>query len=254
MKKIALIVAFMMLIPCAAFGMQMLNNSSMDKITGQSGVSIAFDDVQIFINIDKIAYIDSDGLPSGNPYGYLQSTATPGAAGAVYLNNFQIDVLNVNAIVSTGGTNTGTNPNLASTSAGKIPLFFNYASTAQLGNDYLGSTATSGQTAGLDNLYGGTFVAAALTIDVTDRLPALTEGFDYNWGGTASSTLTVGGVAIGIPTMEVYINSMSLTPRYTGDVDGSPSTAANNNKDYGTIEMDGITFTTLSGWVEIAPH
>jgi len=247
MKKIALILALMMVIPCSAFGMQMLNNASMDQITGQSGVSIAFDDVQAFINIDKLAYIDSDGLSTVSD-GYLNSAYGDTAGGAVYLNNFQIDVLNVNAIVATAATTTA-NPNLISADAGNIALFFAYDSTAALGDDYLGSDTNTAQTVGLDNL-AGTFKAAALTIDVTDKLPALTQGWQYNMG----TITTIGGVAIGIPTMEVYINSMTLTPKYTGDIDGTSSIAANNNKDYGTIEMQGITFTTLSGWVEIAPH
>ena len=42
MKKLALILA-LMIIPCSAFGLEMLNDSSMDSITGQSGVSIAVD-------------------------------------------------------------------------------------------------------------------------------------------------------------------------------------------------------------------
>jgi hypothetical protein len=60
-KKLALILA-LMLVPCTAFGLQMMDETAMDAVTGQSGVHIAFDDVQLFLNIEKLAWIDCDGL------------------------------------------------------------------------------------------------------------------------------------------------------------------------------------------------
>ena len=117
MKKLALILA-LIIIPCSAFGMQMLDDNSMDSITGQSGVSIAFDDIQLFINIDTMAYIDSDGLQSSSIFNV---ESCDGAAGAVYLSDFQIDVLNVNAIVAT--TSSGVTTGLTSCSCGRIPRF-----------------------------------------------------------------------------------------------------------------------------------
>jgi len=246
MKKLALILA-LIIIPCSAFGMQMLDDNSMDSITGQSGVSIAFDDIQLFINIDTMAYIDSDGLQSSSIFNV---ETCDGAAGAVYLSDFQIDVLNVNAIVATtaGGSDT---TGLTSCSCGRIPLFYNYADTTPTVNDYLNG---NGAEAGLQNL-AVTFIPQALSIDVTDELPILTQGANYAsavQGGT--TTFTIGGVMITLPTLEVYINSMNMTPKYTGDVDGLTSAALNNGDDFGTFELDGITFSILSGWMEIAPH
>ncbi|MFZ2634114.1 MAG: DUF6160 family protein [Desulfosalsimonadaceae bacterium] len=257
MKKLALILS-LIIIPCSAFGLEMLNDNAMDQVTGQSGVSIAVDDVQLFINIDKMAYIDCDGFNSNN----LDAGTCTGAGGAIGLNNFQIDVLNVNAIVSSTtaddqGTqttgNVGSMP-LYSTVCGMIPLFYDYG-TASAQGCYLNGTNNN---KGLNNFTSisptGGFIAKSLTIDVTEALPALTAGFQNNNTGTVSN-LTVGGVLIGIPTLEIYIDSMSMTPFYTGEINGrTSSTAANNNKDYGTIELQGITFTTLSGWLEIAPH
>jgi len=259
MKKLALILA-LLLIPCTAFGMQMLNDNAMDGITGQSGVSIAMDDIQLFINIDTMAYIDSDGLQSSSIFNVEHNT---GPAGAIYLSDFQIDVLNVNAIVATslGGTNptpgqTGSNLALASCSCGRIPLFYNYASSAPIDGDYLDSSVSglTGTEKGLENL-ATFFIPQALSIDVTDKLPILTQGADYAssvQGGTFN-TFTVGGINITIPTLEIYITAMTLTPKYTGDVDGLTSNAINNYDDFGTIELDGITFSILSGWLEIAP-
>jgi hypothetical protein len=285
MKKLALILA-LLIIPCSAFGLEMLNDASLDGVTGQSGIDIAVDDVQLFINIEKMAWIDCDG------FGSLGRWACDGGPGALAMNNFQIDVLNVNAIVGSGTDATGgiyagafnnqigSGMGLRSASCGKIPLFYNYATTTS-GDCYLNVIGTT--SAGLDNYYGtwGTahsnsyFTPQFFSIDATDELPAASEGLD-TWrtnpwsslavvakGGNAAST--VGGVLIGLPTVEIYINDLSFRPVYDGDIGGDSSTAINDDThlytnldggyaDFGVIQMHGITFTVLSGWIEIAPH
>jgi len=274
MKKLALILA-LMIIPCTAFGLEMLTDTTMDGITGQAGVNIVVDDIQIFMNIEKLAWIDSDGFNSFEGKG-----TCAGAGGAMVLNNFQIDVLNINCIttLTTTGTALG-GLDLASTTCGNIPLFYDYATLGHGSDDFL--TGEGQQTLGLNNYYdhqgsNSAFIPHFLTIDVTDALPASTEGMQF-WAGHAwtsaattahgaNATSTVGGVLIGIPTMEIYINAMSLTPMYDGDIDGNTSTAANDDNvissmrtggpaasSFGTIYMKGITFTTLSGWIEISP-
>lgn len=284
MKKLALILA-LIIIPCSAFGLEMLNDSTMDGITGQSGVSIAFDDLQIFINIDTMAYIDCDGFNS------LTGQNCTGAGGALAIQNFQIDVLNINAILSStipdgGTTNNGTTGNSAmglySSACGDIPLFYNYGSMTALTGCYLngalsyvgglsvqGTDGLNNYTAiGKDTTTMGTasngFQAQALSIDVTDKLPALSAGWVNNWAGTGLAGLNVGGVMITVPTMEIYINSMTFTPYYTGMVGTHASHAANDvynakhvlnvDANFGTFEIDGITVAILSGWLEIAPH
>ena len=288
MKKLALILAFM-LIPCAAFGLEMLDDTTMDGITGQAGVNIAIDDIQIFMNIEKLAWIDCDGFQS-----YEGKGTCAGGPGAMVLNNFQLDVLNINAIVgqTTPGQTVGENGlDLISTSCGNIDLFYNYATTGGGDGCTLNATGavTGAQNLGLNNYHGGTsdgsadnnfnFVPHFLTIDVTDDLPASTQGMQFwqtnSWtsgavaAGTSGTyalgsglTPSVGGVLIGIPTVEIYINAMSLTPMYDGDVAGETSSAANddditdsfgNHKTFGTVYMQGITFTTLGGWIEISP-
>jgi len=293
MKKLVLILALMVLIPCSAFGLEMLNDTTMDGITGQAGVNIAVDDIQLFINIEKLAWIDCDGFDQFEGKG-----TCGGQGGAIALNNFQIDVMNINAITQSvsSGTLTGTtrptafpdsmrgvrqvgpNLGLASTSCGSIPLFYNYATSLPLG---CGLTALNGSaTLGLDNytgaLSGSTFTPHFLSIDVTDALPAATEGLrfwqSHVWSqpsvahanGTAASS--IGGVLIGLPTVEIYINDMVFTPLYDGDITNHVSTAINDDTNtwnstngyttqatFGTVQMHGITFTVLSGWMEIAP-
>jgi hypothetical protein len=285
MKRLAIFLA-LMIIPCSAFGLEMLNDSTMDGITGQAGVQIAMDDVQLFLNIEKLAWIDCDGFST------WEGKACGGYGGALVLNNFQIDVLNINAITGQTGTSVNGGVDLHSLTCGDIPLFYDYATSAALPGCRL-TTALAGQNLGLNNYWGkdtasGTdktnwkFVPHFLTIDVTDRLPASSEGlqtwFANGWtnasvaagGGTATSTF--GGVLIGIPTMEIYINELSFTPVYDGDITGGTpggSSAINDDNHpntisyghetspayatFGTIYMQGITFTTLSGWIEISP-
>jgi hypothetical protein len=275
MKKLALILA-LMIIPCTAFGLEMLNDSTMDNVTGQAGVAIAMDDIQIFMNIEKLAWIDCDGFNSFEGKGTCN-----GAGGAIVLNNFQLDVLNINAIV--GATTVGTLNNgiqLHSVSCGFIDLFYNYATSAQGDGCQLRAVGGPLQNLGLNNYHGadGTnyeFTPHFLTIDVTDRLPASTEGLRYwanhSWSSpstaaaNADTASTIGGVLIGIPTAEFYINSMFFTPMYDGDLASHSSEAYNDNDNvingdfvdgpatFGTVYMEGITFTTLGGWIEISP-
>ena len=245
MKKLALILA-LMLIPCTAFGLQMLDDNAMDQITGQDGVSIAIDDVQLFIDIEKLAWVDCDGFEFADFGGGINGTCS-GSGAMVSLNNFQIDVLNVNAIVTTDTNGTGANQNLISTQCGAIDLFYDYSSSAPLGGCI---TWTTGHTEGLDNLTNR-FRAQALTIDVTDDLPALSAGLNNNLP-SMSGALKVAGVLIGLPTMEIYIQEMYLD--ITIDDLNNEATVANNHDRFGQVLMDGVTVSVLSGWVEIAPH
>jgi hypothetical protein len=276
MKKLALILA-LLLIPCsAAFGLEMLDNNAMDSITGQAGVNIAVDDIQMFINIEKMAWIDCDGFASWEGKG-----TCGGAAGALVLNNFQIDVLNINAIVGASALTASNSLPLYSTTCGSIDLFYDYGTSAKADGCMLNSAVTGDiQNLGLNNYTGAlgqnsAFTPHFLTIDVTDELPASTEGAQYweshAWtsaavslgtSGLGDSDSTIGGVLIGLPTVEIYINALSFTPMYDGDIGGADSAAMNDDsitdingdvRTFGTIYMEGITFTVLSGWIEISP-
>lgn len=273
MKKLALILAMLLVIPCSAFGLEMLNDSAMDEVTGQAGVSIALDDIQIFLNIERLAWIDCDGFSSTDGYGTCS-----GDAGAVGISNFQLDVLTLNAIVNTP-TKANNVWDLASLDCGTIPLDFDYGNTSTAGTCSLSGAYTTGgaslgtQTLGLNNYRPdnttGYFTPRALTIDATSELPAATAAKRnilhanplYSGLGAGIDTIGFGGVLIGIPTIEIYIPSLSLTPAFynvdgaaeaANDVDGSAIVPG--GADYGTIQIDGITFTPLGGWLEIAPH
>jgi len=132
MKKLALLLA-LMIIPCTAFGLEMLTDNTMDTITGQDGVVIIADDIQLFLNVDLFAYVDTDGYDLHN--GCSARTCADG--GAMFaVQDLQLDVININAMIATSQTLYATqnpdfsgdaadgNPPLISSLCG-IPLFYN---------------------------------------------------------------------------------------------------------------------------------
>jgi len=258
MKKLALILA-LMLIPCTAFGLEMLDNNAMDSITGQSGVSIVFDDVELFINIDKIGYIDTDGFSSTEFLG-TNNTASSTNGGALSITNFQLDTLVINAIVT--GSFGGTTWDLKSSSAGTIELQYDYASTASINPTDLGTYYSSARLKGLENYHpwndmdGRTgYAAKALTIDVTADLPVTSQAMTANVAvGLSGADINVGGVLISLPTAEFYLRDMVLTPVFNDLVSsGTNQYTFNNNASYGTFVIEGMTVALLNGWLEIAP-
>jgi len=273
MKKFALclaIAAAIMMVPFSAFGLQMMNNHSMDQITGQAGVSIAFDDVQIFMNIDRFTYIDPDGLT--NTVGWSAVVADNGAAFNV--NEFQIDTLKANAIINTTGLVTATigGHTVASMgltgittvkqiAANGIPLQYTYNNN----NAFIAQTTVNVQSKGLNHMFGGSYQVyepQAISIDISDAAPVLSQGKKVILSLLGSASSRVAAVVITLPTAEFYIDninigSMTLTDNViagTSKVFTTGSTSLNNGASFGSIEIEGVTFTMLNGWVEIAPH
>ena len=278
MKKLAFIFA-LLLVPCSAFGLEMLPDSALDDLTGQAGVSIAADDIQLFLNVERFAWIDCDGYGTSSAYG---GDCDSTIGGAIYLDNFQMDTININQLgargdslaSATGESNQsldGSTPAMAGSSCGVIDLFYDYGDDST-GACLLSSTlADSGSTLGLNNYTNinpwttaSGFLTKSITIDATAALPLHTAGWITNKAGLnlpdpggAILFQPIGGVIIGLPTMEIYIHSMAVTPRVTSQVTSNPiaiqNACYNDGESYGTFEMQGITFSALSGWVEIAP-
>ncbi len=260
MKKLVLFLAILLVVPATAFGIQYdtMNNTRMDEVTGQAGVQIALDDIQIFMNIDRIAWLDCDGFVC------CDDTNVGGDGGALGISNFQLDVLQVNAVdtavAKSGGVWDLTNANPCS----QIGLVYNYGDTTSTGTCQLAITANTGtQTLGLNNytstgdsLGSDRFIPSPLIIDATSQLPILTQmrGSSLNTSGEAANT---GGVLICLPTIEIDIPVLALTPAFY-NIDGEATAYnalddAHPNCNFGTVVLDGITMTVLSGWIEIAP-
>jgi len=234
MKRFVILLAVLMLLPLNAFALQPLSEDNMGQITGQAGVSIAIDDVKLYQNIGYLSYTDGDGVSTGSA---LAGTYAPGAAGTVSIQNLRM-MVNINAIthltaglpVSPGRAVLGT---YALTDLAGNPINFN------------------------NNAAGTTFTAKPLTIDVGD-MAVLSEGLSYNVsGGAAGTGLSVVGVRIGLPTVEIHQTALSFDVTVSG---GSPGTlvvtpaAANSGASFGTISIGANTMAILDGFVEIAPH
>jgi hypothetical protein len=256
MKKLALFLA-LMLIPCSAFGLEMLTDNAMDEVTGQAGVSIGFDDIEIFMNVDRFSYIDCDGLSTGVWGTSCGSTTDDGAA--INVNGFQMDTIKLNAIVYSTVVTKGsfTYTDLHSLRCGDIALQYDYTDSSQAGCRTSGYTAT----AGMDNFTGHPgFKPQAISIDVTDSCPALSEGKQFLIGGSASlgGSIRIAGIVITLPTFEAYIDQIQIESiTITDDVvpnNNGFNNALNDGKSLGAFEIEGVTFTLLSGWIEIAPH
>jgi len=85
-----------------ALGMVPIGNDTMDEITGQSGITIAVSNAQIFTHFDRLQYIASDngfiqfnelriGNNSGGPATYNPTTGS-GTAGVIYMDLGSVDV------------------------------------------------------------------------------------------------------------------------------------------------------------------
>lgn len=269
MKKLALILA-LMIIPCTAFGLEMLTDNSLDNITAQDGVSITVDDVSLFLNVDLFAYVDCDGYDLHN--------GCTGDGAMVAFSNFQMDTININAMIGTADGVAGSptynpaftqdeNLPLASTSCG-IPLFYDYADTAPFATCLSSCLFADRATKGLDNYTDPqTFTASpklyipqALSIDLTDELPVLSQAYNYiypSFGGN----LKVQGVIITLPTLEIFIQDINFEVAMydlecsTFVINGGNfgGTADTKNR-FGEFVIQDVTFSILSGWLEIAPH
>jgi hypothetical protein len=199
MKKL-LAILFVLMIPAMAFSMDVITDSEMEQVTGQSGVAIMADDMKFFIDIDYIRWTDPDGFGA--------SAQSPGAIG---IDNFQA-MININAITSVTTTSVAyvTTEDGHTIGAGG-PLSFASAGRDLLGGNYAAAIAkydfTNNQKA--NGVGTRLFKLKPLTIDIVgDGLDWAQYGFGYNKGVSAS--IPVSFVAIGLPTLEISISAMDF--------------------------------------------
>ncbi|KJS33188.1 MAG: hypothetical protein VR64_02925 [Desulfatitalea sp. BRH_c12] len=228
MKKFALVLSLIMLLPLNALALQTLSEDDMGGITGQAGVSIAIDDVKLYQNIGYLSYTDDDGVD--------------GTAGTVSVSNLYM-MVHVNALTEATGVDgtpfVSPGRDIQGTYAVTDPtgVAFNYKNTAT--------------PAGADTI----FIAKALTIDV-GTMPVLTAGLTNNaqYMTTAPDSTNVAGVRIGLPTVEIFQSALSFDVT-VDSVDAVTGVAAyNSGASYGRISIGNMTMAVLDGAIEIAPH
>jgi hypothetical protein len=87
MKKLAIFLALMM-VPFSAFAMDVISDSEMEAVTGQTGVSISVIDMSLDLEVMNFSWSDSD-------CGTLIVSTVPVTYGPGYFNAFDIDMQNI---------------------------------------------------------------------------------------------------------------------------------------------------------------
>lgn len=209
MKKAIIFALCLLLIPAVTFAMQPISEAEMDGITGQSGVSIVIDDVQIYQHL------------SGQELWY-QDTSDDGASVGFVYDTDSYSMIYVNAITPDGDDDG-------------IP-------------DGMGDTMVMSENY-VTNYDFSSFTASAMTIDVTS---ALTNSTALN------SDAAVAGVAIGLPTVEIYFAAgsrdvMDIQISTAGNpLDGTTDQEFSMGKIYQT--PGDQTMAVLGGNIEISPN
>lgn len=210
MKKAIICALCLLLIPAVTFAMQPISEAEMDGITGQSGVSIVIDDVQIYQHL------------SGQELWYQDTTADTGASVGFVYSTDSYSMIYVNAITPAADASSAPN---------------GLGSTDVMSTNYVTDYDFSG------------FTASAMTIDVSS---ALQNSSALN-GGT-----DVAGVAIGLPTVEIYYAAgsrdiMDVQISTAGNpLDGATDQEFSMGKIYQT--PGDQTMAVLSGNIEISPN
>lgn len=223
MKKVLAIAAIVMLVPFTAFGMQMMADTALEDVTGQAGVSISIDNVQMDFQMDYLSWGDGDGLGNGLGAGYVNLTD-------IRMTNIVIDKLGIGA-------------------SEIAPLAF----TIDPGTTYTEIIEGDGDlTNGWDGVArqmdivptDGASDLAFLTIDVG------TAGILDAAGGLGTATDTV--VKIGIPTLTIYVGEIApFDIRLDAQAGDDLTTTADV---LGSIAVGGMQLDTKGGSIAILAH
>jgi hypothetical protein len=98
MKKLAMITLIaLMMVPFSAFAMDVISDSEMEAVTGQTGVDIIVIDMSLDLNVMNFSWSDSD-------CGTLIVSTVPVAYGPGYFNAFDINMENIYITMDTAAT------------------------------------------------------------------------------------------------------------------------------------------------------
>jgi len=117
MKKLLVIATILMMIPFTAFSMDAMNDTAMDDVTGQAGVSIGIDGtLASTVNIEKFSYTDEGTVSLAATSGNLLSLATT-VTGVITIDVQDATLTNMSGTVirlGLGNATVNTTPTLAS--------------------------------------------------------------------------------------------------------------------------------------------
>ncbi|MDY0131251.1 MAG: hypothetical protein RBR53_01150 [Desulforegulaceae bacterium] len=252
---VGLAVAAILTMPMAASALEKMDNSQLRSATGQAGVSIAVDGIVIYQkSLADSTFWDTDGVNGMTGAAGIMIDQAEEMQKLITINAIlNADIYGVDALRATFGNTED------------IGIIESAGVAAAIAGGTL--DPTNGQMAGT------TTGISPLTIDV-GTCKALTAGWNYNTTGMDAATLpasalAVGGVVIGLPTVEIKTYSTvdfktiklrnGTWDAAAGIVTDSYGTADqehfNANHALITIEKSGTsTMAILGGTLEIAPH
>ncbi|MFZ2633059.1 MAG: DUF6160 family protein [Desulfosalsimonadaceae bacterium] len=188
-----------------------LSASALEALSADS-MKAATGQAGVSIGIDDVILYQNTGDTT-----YVDNDGTDGTAGGVEITGAE-SLLAINAIIG-DGSDADTADDLVGSVAAHLTNYDTMLTTA-----------------------GYTLTPSALTIDVgtCDVLTAI----------SASTTDTIGGVAIGLPTLEIY-DALANNEKIISLVQAG---AANDGDEFIEIQTTGNTMAILGGTLEIAPH
>ena len=252
-------------LPFSAMALEALDDSALGGVTGQAGVSIALDDVVIYMkSIADVTYIDTDGFGGVDRAGIMIEHQTGGekliTLGAIVTDDvYGIDKLNATfntdniGILSKAAINSKMNEMAAAAqlAAGAIDQATYDGIAAAVDPNAVNFDPTNGSTSNFTN------GISPLTIDIGEAV-ALTQGWTYNTNDTIRGVkgTHVAGVTIGLPTVEIntYYNTVG-EQKAIKLVEVGDHVVNKGHNEFITIRKTvNATMAILGGRLEIAPH
>lgn len=249
-------------VPMTSFALESMSKGALKKATGQAGVSIALDNIVIVQkSLPTTIFWDMDGTSSiaGTVGSNHQTGLQISYTGADAQKMIVLDgILNADKYGTTELENTfHISANSAFTGIGQVGI----AETADIaGIDPSNGNDMSGGAPGVTAPGVYRTGISPLTIDV-GTCQSLTAGLAYNRG---SDTLSVAGVVIGLPTLEIttyHTNDVKIlsivegTTAEAATTANSGATVPNVSNELIRIQKAGVSqMAILGGRLEIAPH
>ena len=220
MKKIVMcmLTVALMMVHFSAFAMDIITDSEMDAVTGQTGVDIHVTDVSFNLDIMNIAWSDSD-------CGTLIVSTVPVAYGPGYFNSFDIEMKNIYITMDTDTSGITSDANGTFIQIADNPLVIDIitGSTNARLNPFCATRGMSGVAIGMPDVYisieeidvGGFYLdSEAYTVQTASYLS--TEKWDFTRALPDKSNclgdLNISGLEM---TMHAYVGgyeTANLTP------------------------------------------
>ncbi len=174
MKKLAisLIVGASLIITPSAFALKAMTDSNMKAATGQAGVSIALDDVTIFQSVGETLYTDIDGTNGTAASIRISGKETLTTLRAIF------DDTNRDGFLQRSYAEYLNREDAAANAAAVAVL--GASATATEIQTWIDDTANAATVAAAKTASGGDIEIAALSIDVSNKVEALSYGMAYN--------------------------------------------------------------------------